>query len=55
MQSGDMSKFPASTELIFGQSTVLESHKVNPESTLLESDFVFVVFPLNFASLTLGT
>ncbi|KAF7365312.1 Metallo-beta-lactamase superfamily protein [Mycena venus] len=36
---GDMSKFPSSTQLVFGQSTVLESHEVNPNSTLLESVF----------------
>ncbi|KAF7365324.1 Metallo-beta-lactamase superfamily protein [Mycena venus] len=35
---GDMSKFPASTELVFGQSTVVESHAVNPKSQILESD-----------------
>ncbi|KAF7365237.1 Metallo-beta-lactamase superfamily protein [Mycena venus] len=37
--TGDMSKFPASTDLVFGQATVLESCEVNPKSALLESDF----------------
>ncbi|KAJ7432906.1 beta-lactamase-like protein [Mycena galericulata] len=36
---GDMSKFPSSTDLVFGRATVLETYAANPKSTLLESDF----------------
>jgi hypothetical protein len=43
-QIGDLSKFPAATELVFGPSTVLESHAMNPKSTLIESDFASVPF-----------
>ncbi|KAJ6584906.1 beta-lactamase-like protein [Mycena capillaripes] len=47
--TGDMSKFPASTELVFGASTVTETHLVNPKSTLLESDLAGrKLVPLNF-------
>jgi hypothetical protein len=43
-QVGDLSKFPAATELVFGPLTALESHAVNPNSTLIESDFALVPF-----------
>ncbi|KAJ6512252.1 hypothetical protein C8R47DRAFT_1094304 [Mycena vitilis] len=36
--TGDMSKFPSSTDLAFGQSTVLATYAEDPKSTLLESD-----------------
>lgn len=48
-QIGDLSKFPAATELVFGPSTVLESHAVNPNSTLVESDFASVPFHSTFS------
>ncbi|KAJ7692333.1 beta-lactamase-like protein [Mycena olivaceomarginata] len=47
--TGDLSKFPAATRLVFGPSTVLESHAVNPNSSLIESDFAGrKLAPLNF-------
>jgi len=55
--TGDISKFPPSTELVFGSSTVLETHLINPNSTLLESDFAGrKLVPLNFeeSSLEIG-
>jgi len=54
---GDMSKFPASTDLVLGPATVLEAHTVNPKSSLLESDFSgHKLVPLNFeeSSLEIG-
>ncbi|KAJ7935613.1 hypothetical protein B0H13DRAFT_2304642 [Mycena leptocephala] len=35
---GDMSKFPASTELVFGASTVTATYAVDPKSALTETD-----------------
>ncbi|KAJ7672135.1 hypothetical protein DFH06DRAFT_1319567 [Mycena polygramma] len=46
---GDMSKFPASTELVFGGSTVTQTYSENPKSTLIESDLAGRKFvPINF-------
>ncbi|KAJ6590549.1 hypothetical protein DFH09DRAFT_1307097 [Mycena vulgaris] len=36
--TGDMSKFPSSTDLVFGQDTVKTTSASNPNSQLLESD-----------------
>jgi len=36
--TGDMSKFPSSTNLVFGKDMVRETYVSNPKSTLLESD-----------------
>ncbi|KAJ7136057.1 beta-lactamase-like protein [Mycena epipterygia] len=36
--TGDMSKFPPSTDLVFGKGMVRETYPSNPKSTLLESD-----------------
>ncbi|KAJ7638142.1 beta-lactamase-like protein [Mycena rosella] len=36
--TGDMSKFPSSTELVFGQEMVRATYVTDPSSTLLESD-----------------
>ncbi|KAJ6584946.1 hypothetical protein B0H19DRAFT_403471 [Mycena capillaripes] len=55
--TGDMSKFPASTELILGASTLTETCAVNPKSTLLESDLAGrKLVPINFdeSSLEIG-
>ncbi|KAJ7109709.1 beta-lactamase-like protein [Mycena crocata] len=35
---GDMSKFPPSTELVFGPDMIRDSYAVNPASSLLDSD-----------------
>ncbi|KAJ7671566.1 hypothetical protein DFH06DRAFT_980155, partial [Mycena polygramma] len=46
---GDMSKFPASTELVFGGSTVTRTYAENPKSTLIESDLAGrKLVPINF-------
>ncbi|KAJ6466559.1 hypothetical protein C8R47DRAFT_1234808 [Mycena vitilis] len=46
---GDMSKFPASTELVFGGSTVTETYAENAKSTLIETDLVGrKLVPINF-------
>ncbi|KAJ7767036.1 hypothetical protein DFH07DRAFT_1012068 [Mycena maculata] len=37
--TGDMSKFPTSTDLAFGEDTATETYPTNPKSTLLDSDF----------------
>ncbi|KAJ6584952.1 hypothetical protein B0H19DRAFT_1249867 [Mycena capillaripes] len=55
--TGDMSKFPASTDLVFGAAMVTETHAVNPKSTLLGSDLAGrKLVPLNFdeSSLEIG-
>ncbi|KAJ7151136.1 hypothetical protein C8R46DRAFT_1007946 [Mycena filopes] len=36
--TGDMSKFPSTTELVFGKDTLTETYETNPRSTLLPSD-----------------
>ncbi|KAJ7625438.1 hypothetical protein B0H17DRAFT_1164394 [Mycena rosella] len=41
IQSGDMSKFPSSTELVFGQEMVRATYVTDPSSTLLESDLAY--------------
>ncbi|KAJ7253335.1 beta-lactamase-like protein [Mycena haematopus] len=46
---GDISKFPASTELVFGSSTNMVSYVVDPKSQLVESDLDGrKLAPLNF-------
>ncbi|KAJ7022736.1 hypothetical protein C8F04DRAFT_1223799 [Mycena alexandri] len=35
---GDMSKFPSTTELVFGKDTLTETYETNPRSTLVPSD-----------------
>ncbi|KAJ6584951.1 beta-lactamase-like protein [Mycena capillaripes] len=55
--TGDMSKFPASTELVFGGSMLTETHAENPKSTLLETDLAGrKLVPINFdeSSLEIG-
>ncbi|KAJ7249431.1 beta-lactamase-like protein [Mycena rebaudengoi] len=55
--TGDMSKFPPSTDLVFGQGTVRDSYAVNPKSTLLESDLAgrrLVELNFNKSDLTIG-
>ncbi|KAJ6584953.1 beta-lactamase-like protein [Mycena capillaripes] len=48
---GDMSKFPPSTDLVFGRSTLAVSHDVDPTSSLVESDLAGrKLAPLNFES-----
>ncbi|KAF8067629.1 beta-lactamase-like protein [Lyophyllum atratum] len=37
--TGDMSKFPGTTELVVGQNTVKDTYPSNPDAQLLESDF----------------
>ncbi|KAJ7755390.1 hypothetical protein DFH07DRAFT_494083 [Mycena maculata] len=37
--TGDMSKFPPSTDLVLGRDTVTETYLTNPKSRLLDSDF----------------
>ncbi|KAF8068092.1 beta-lactamase-like protein [Lyophyllum atratum] len=37
--TGDMSKFPPTTELVVGQGTVRDIYPANPNGSLLESDF----------------
>ncbi|KAJ7695485.1 beta-lactamase-like protein [Mycena rosella] len=52
--SGDMSKFPASTELFFGQDTVRTTCDSDPTCTLLESDLAGrKLVPVNFADSSL--
>ncbi|KAJ7512048.1 hypothetical protein B0H11DRAFT_2213849 [Mycena galericulata] len=52
--TGDMSKFPTSTDLVFGRETVLESYVTNLKSTLLESDFTGrKLTPIDFEKSTL--
>ncbi|KAJ7741293.1 hypothetical protein B0H16DRAFT_1890488 [Mycena metata] len=36
--TGDMSKFPSTTELVFGKDTLTETYETNPRSTLIPSD-----------------
>jgi hypothetical protein len=49
-QSGDLSKFPSSTDLVFGKDTVTETHASNPRSTLLASDLAYVDHQLTVCS-----
>ncbi|KAJ7627593.1 beta-lactamase-like protein [Mycena polygramma] len=47
--TGDMSKFPSSTDLVFGKDTVLETHEANPSSILLATDLADrKLIPLDF-------
>ncbi|KAJ7784552.1 beta-lactamase-like protein [Mycena metata] len=51
---GDTSKFPASTELVFGGATSTATHETNPTSHLKESDFAGrKSVPLDFEESTL--
>ncbi|KAJ7910629.1 beta-lactamase-like protein [Mycena leptocephala] len=51
--TGDMSKFPSSTDLMFGKDTVTETHASNPRSTLLASDLAGrKLVPLDFDAKT---
>ncbi|KAJ6584944.1 hypothetical protein B0H19DRAFT_403431 [Mycena capillaripes] len=55
--TGHMSKFLASTELVFGASMLSETHAVNSKSTLWETDWAGrKLVPLNFdeSSLEIG-
>ncbi|KAJ6584950.1 beta-lactamase-like protein [Mycena capillaripes] len=55
--TGDMSKFPASTELVFGGSMLTETHAENSNSSLLETDLAGrKLVPINFdeSSLEIG-
>ncbi|KAJ7676699.1 beta-lactamase-like protein [Mycena polygramma] len=46
---GDMSKFPASIELVFGGAMATETYPSNQQSTLLDSDFAGrKLVPINF-------
>ncbi|KAJ7136030.1 beta-lactamase-like protein, partial [Mycena epipterygia] len=46
---GDMSKFPSSTDLVFGKNMVTETHESNPQSILLASDLAGrKLIPLDF-------
>ncbi|KAJ6571763.1 beta-lactamase-like protein [Mycena capillaripes] len=56
--TGDMSKFPSSTDLVVSKDMVLETHESNPRSTLIASDFAGrKVVPIDFdagSSFTIG-
>ncbi|KAJ7484736.1 hypothetical protein FB451DRAFT_1393258 [Mycena latifolia] len=48
--SGDMSKFPSSTDLVFGEDMVRTTSATDPTSSLLESDLAGrKLVPVNFA------
>ncbi|KAJ7738320.1 hypothetical protein B0H16DRAFT_1761374 [Mycena metata] len=57
LKFGDMSKFPSTTELVFGKDTLTETYETNPRSTLIPSDLAgrnLVRLDFDIAPLVIG-
>ncbi|KAJ6486908.1 hypothetical protein C8R45DRAFT_828022 [Mycena sanguinolenta] len=52
--TGDMSKFPASTELVFSKDLSTATHESNPHSRILPSDLVSLASTLTKSPLVIG-